>query len=72
MRNEKDLRYKETIKLETEKAKYTRKCPYCGWKNEITNKYHRVPCKNCGNMVYLHKRDEFKYKLKGILKNEKN
>lgn len=63
-----DTKYRDTIKLETEKMKYSRKCPYCGWINEIINKYHRIPCKNCGNMVFLNKKDEFKYKLKGIIK----
>lgn len=63
-----DPRYKEIIKLETEKAKFRRKCKNCGWINSILNKSHKVICANCGHTVYLNKNDEFKDKLGRLLK----
>lgn len=55
--------YKKFFKVEVEERKFDRKCKYCGWTNRILNKYHRIPCKNCGNMVFLSKKDEFVYRL---------
>lgn len=55
-------------KLEVEKKKYDRICSYCGWTNRVINRYNRIPCKNCGNMIYLNKIDEFKHKLGRLVK----
>ena len=52
-------RYKE------DQAKKTRiKVCKCGWKNTITNRYKKMICVNCGNMVYLDDKEEFMVKMK--------
>lgn len=45
----------------------TVKCD-CGHSITITNKHKRLICSWCGNYVYLHKKDEFKNKLKEVMK----
>lgn len=45
----------------------TVKCK-CGHSVTIINKYKRLICNWCGYYVYLYKEDEFKDKMKGLLK----
>lgn len=59
-------------KLEIEKKKFRRICKYCGWTNLILNKYNRIPCKNCGNMIYLTNKDEMKYKIMRYINEKSN
>lgn len=40
----------------------------CGHRILIKNRFDRVICTHCGKMVYLHKKDEFKDKIKGAIK----
>lgn len=63
MRNDKDKYYDEL-------NKYRRFCKKCGWGTNITNKYKKKICPSCGNMVFLDDKEEFKYRMRGIV-NEK-
>ena len=44
-------------------SKVTIKCR-CGHSVSIYNRFRREICSYCGRMVFLTKKDEFKYKLK--------
>lgn len=63
-----DTKYNEYIEREMKINQFKRKCKHCGWTNIIFNKYNRKLCKNCNNMIYLNEKDEFKNKLKGMIK----
>jgi len=69
----KELKKKEQIATE-----YGIKCPNCGHSILITNKYKRVICNWCGKYAYASEEDkikyegqEFVYRMKGLLKNDK-
>ena len=50
------------------KKNYDRICPYCGYRNRIMNRFNKKICKRCGNYVFLNPIDEFKYKMKGMIR----
>lgn len=63
----KDKKYENKVKYEEKIRKNIKNCS-CGWRCKITNKYFKMICPNCGNMVYLRKKDEFMAKMKDELK----
>jgi ribosomal protein S27AE len=65
------LNIKDIEKYDEAKRAMSVKCR-CGHSVEITNKYKRLICSWCGEMVYLNKKDEFKEKIKKGLKNGNN
>jgi len=42
------------------------KCENCGHKIFITNKYKKVICNWCGNLVFKDKKTEFMYRMKEV------
>lgn len=51
------------------------KCKYyckCGHSVTITNRFNNRICDWCGNMVFKNKKDEFMYRMKGKIKNDKS
>lgn len=63
-----DRLYNVRMSRDDMKQEFKRVCKHCGWTNVVFNKYNRVLCKNCNNMVYLNEVDEFKNKMKGLIK----
>lgn len=45
-------------------------CKVCGRKVPFVLNEDRKPCSWCGNYVYKNDKVEFKYKMKGALRNE--
>ena len=63
------MSWRQDSKLLDEIQKYTRTCKHCGHRVRLTNQYKRAICQFCGNMVYLNEVDEFKEKLRRMIKN---
>ena len=63
----KDQKYDLKLKRDNEKEKLKVTCK-CGWRNIINNRYGKLPCRNCGNMLYLDKRIEFMDKMRKVKK----
>jgi predicted RNA-binding Zn-ribbon protein involved in translation (DUF1610 family) len=62
-----DKLYSLRLKEDERKDKLKVVCK-CGWRNIINNRYGKLPCRNCGEMVYLDKRIEFMDKMKKVSK----
>ena len=43
---------------------YGVRCNKCGHRMLITNKYGKIPCSWCGNMIFKDKKTEFEFRLK--------
>ena len=63
----------EDERLAEERRKHTYICK-CGHRIVIYPCYHetRKLCSFCGNYVHINKQEEFKYKMKGLIKNGRN
>ena len=70
-RRVKTIRLDDNVRYEEEKKKFDRKCKCCGYTNRILNKYKKIPCKHCGNYVFLNDYEEFKYRVMEKIINEK-
>ena len=61
--------FEDDVKLENEKSKFKYRCK-CGHTVSIYPFEHRVSkiCSWCGNLVFINKKEEFKYKLRKEMK----
>lgn len=66
-----DILYNQKCKKDQAKKTITKVCK-CGWKNTIANRYRKMICVNCGNMVYLDDKEEFMVKIRRELKKGMN
>lgn len=62
--------YKAMVLLDTERAKYRRYCKNCGHSVIIpkTSKANKVICTWCGYYIFKNDFEEFKEKIKKVLK----
>ena len=65
------MTFKEIEKYQEEINKYKYQCKNCGRKKIIPAYVEKQLCDWCGHYVYKSAKDEFKDRLKGVMKNEK-